>query len=113
MKSRKICLACDLKNDPDLIESYKKFHEPENVWPEVKQSILDAGIIDMKIYLIGNRLFMIMDVSEEFSPERKREMDLANSSVQEWEVLMWKFQQALPWAKPGEKWLEMEQIFTL
>lgn len=29
------------------------------------------------------------------------------------EKLMWKFQKALPEAKPGEKWLLMERIFKL
>jgi len=33
--------------------------------------------------------------------------------VQEWERLMWRFQQALPGAKEGEKWMRMERIFKL
>jgi len=33
--------------------------------------------------------------------------------VQEWETLMWMFQQALPWAKPGEKWVRMGRIYAL
>ena len=111
--SRRICLACDLKDDPDLIEEYKNYHAPGNAWPEINQSIKDAGIEDMQIYLIGNRMFMIMEVNEDFDPEKKAEMDKSNPKVQEWESLMWKFQQELPWAKPGEKWIELEKIFQL
>jgi L-rhamnose mutarotase len=33
--------------------------------------------------------------------------------VQEWEALMWRFQQRLPGAAPGEKWIRMERIFKL
>ena len=77
------------------------------------QSIRDAGIEDMEIYRVGNRLFMIMEVSDGFSFEAKGDSDRANPRVQEWETLMWKYQQALPVAEPGEKWLRMERIFKL
>lgn len=113
MNTKRICLACDLQEDDALIEMYKKNHAPGSVWPEVIQSIKSAGIVDMQIYLTGNRMFMIMDVDETFDPQRKAKMDAENPKVQEWEELMWKFQQGLPWAKPGEKWLQMEQIFGL
>lgn len=113
MNTKRFCLALDLKEDDSLIAEYKKYHAPENAWPEITKSIKDAGIIDMEIYLTGNRLFMIMEVDDSFDPERKAAMDAANTKVQEWEALMWKFQQALPWAKEGEKWIQMEQIFKL
>ena len=67
----------------------------------------------MEIYRIGNRLFMIMETSDEFSFEEKSKLDASNDKVQEWEELMWKYQQALPMANPGEKWLLMDQIFKL
>jgi len=67
----------------------------------------------MEIYRLQNRLFMIMETVDDFSFERKASMDAANVLVQEWEALMWKYQQALPFAKPGEKWMLMEKIFEL
>ena len=109
--TRRYSLTLDLKQDPGLIARYRKYHE--DVWPEVIQSIKDAGIEDMEIYLLGTRLFMIMEVNESFSFEKKARRDQANPKVQEWEQLMWEFQQALPQAKPGEKWLPMERIFKL
>jgi L-rhamnose mutarotase len=105
------CLALDLKDDPVLISEYEAYHR--SIWPEIQKSIRDAGIIQMEIYRISNRLFMIMEVDETFSFERKERMDKANEKVQEWETLMWKYQQALPFAKPGEKWVLMDKIFTL
>jgi L-rhamnose mutarotase len=83
------------------------------VWPEINKSIKDAGIEDMEIYLLGTRLFMIMEVSDKFSFESKSKTDRANPKVCQWEELMWKFQKPLPNAKPGEKWLLMERIFKL
>jgi L-rhamnose mutarotase len=109
--NRRFCLTLDLKNDPALIAEYRRYHE--KIWPEITQSIRDSGIEDMEIYLLGTRMFMIMEVNERFSSEAKARADLQNPKVQEWEKLMWKFQQALPEAKPGEKWLGMERIFKL
>lgn len=108
---RRYCLTLDLKDDPALIAEYKRYHE--HVWPEITKSIRDSGIEDMEIHLLGTRMFMIIEVGENFSFEAKAEADRRNPKVQEWEQLMWKFQQALPQAKLGEKWLPMERIFKL
>jgi L-rhamnose mutarotase len=109
--TRRFCLTLDLKDDPALIAEYRKYHE--KIWPEITESIKNSGIMDMEIYLLGTRMFMIMDANESFSFEKKAKADQINPKVQEWEQLMWKFQQALPGSKPGEKWLSMERIFKL
>ncbi len=101
----------DLVDDPELIAGYREHHR--NVWPEVKQSIVASGIYDMTIYLLGNRLCMVIEAEASFSFEAKAESDAKNEHVQQWEALMWKFQQRLPMAKNGEKWLLMEEIFSL
>lgn len=111
MEHTRYCLALDLIDDPDLILEYEAQHKA--VWPEIQQSILGAGVALMEIYRVGNRLFMIMEVDGGFSFERKAAMDDGNEKVQQWEVLMWKYQLALPFAKPGEKWMLMEKIFSL
>jgi L-rhamnose mutarotase len=109
--SRRYCFALDLKDDPTLIAEYERYHE--RVWPEITRSIHDAGIEDMEIYRVGNRLFMVMEVSDDFSFAAKAAADETDPRVQEWEELMWQYQQPLPLAKPGEKWLRMERIFKL
>ncbi|REG99812.1 L-rhamnose mutarotase [Flavobacterium aquicola] len=108
---QKYCLTVDLKDDPNLINQYIALHQ--EIWPEITQSIKDAGIINLEIYNVGNRLFMIIETDSDFSFEKKSKLDTANLKVQEWETLMWKFQKALPDSKPGEKWILMAKIFEL
>ena len=108
---KRYCLTVDLKDDAALIAEYEAYHKA--VWPEILQSIKKSGITNMEIYRLSNRMFMIMEVDDNFSFEKKAAMDTANTTVQEWEALMWKYQQALPMAKPGEKWMLMEKIFQL
>ncbi|HTM88974.1 MAG TPA: L-rhamnose mutarotase [Terriglobales bacterium] len=108
---RRYCLTLDLKDDPALIAEYRHYHQ--EIWPEITQSIKDAGVENLEIYLLGTRLFMILEVGPTFSFEAKAKADQANPKVREWEELMWKFQRPLPQAQPGEKWLLMERIFQL
>ena len=108
---KRYCLALDLKDDPSLIEEYEKYHRA--VWPENLKGIKDSGIEKMEIYRTGNRLFMIMETVDNFSFEKKSKADQNNPKVQEWERLMSKYQQTLPHAKPGEKWVLMNKIFDL
>lgn len=111
MVLRKLCYACDLIDDPVLIAEYKKYHKA--VWPEIAKSIKRSGIQVMEIYIIANRLFMIMEVDKTFNLQRKQEMDATNTKVQEWEKLMWIYQKSLPLAEEGEKWILMERIYKL
>ena len=108
---KRYTLALDLVDDPALIAEYEKLHE--RIADEIAKSITDAGITEMEIYRIGNRLFMIMETEDDFSFTKKGEMDASNLKVQEWETLMWKYQSALPIAKEGEEWLLMDRIFKL
>jgi L-rhamnose mutarotase len=111
METRKYYLFCDLIDDEKLISEYKDYHK--NVWPEIIKSIKDSGIVNMEIYNKGNRLFMVMEVNDTFSFEKKSSMDTNNPKVQEWETLMWNYQQKAPIAKEGEKWLLLDEIFKL
>lgn len=105
------CLTLDLKNEEAAIAEYKRYHE--KIWLEVKQSLFDTGIVDMEIYLLGTRMFMIMDVDEQFSFTAKAAADEANEKVQEWETIMHRFQQQLPGAAAGQWWMVMDRVFSL
>ncbi len=105
------CFALDLKDEPQAIAQYEQYHTA--VWEGILVSIKQAGISAMEIYRAGNRLFMIMETEASFSFEQKSQMDADNPLVQQWETLMEQYQQRLPFAKPGEKWVLMQQIFKL
>jgi L-rhamnose mutarotase len=107
----RFCLTLDLKDDPALIAEYEAWHQ--NVWPEIIESIRASGIENMQIYRFSNRLFMIMEVNGTFSFDKKAAADAQNEKVQQWEELMWKYQQSVPGSKPGEKWVMMDKIFEL
>jgi L-rhamnose mutarotase len=108
---KRYSLTVDLKDDASLIAEYEAYHR--EIRPEIRKSIVEAGITDMQIFRLGNRLFMIMETVDDFDFERKAAMDAANPKVQEWEALMWKYQQPVPGGKPGEKWVLMKQIYSL
>ena len=104
-------LALDLKNDPHLIAQYEAHHQA--VWPEVIESIISSGIVRCDIYRIENRLTMILETTPDFDFETKAMTDAQNPKVQAWEKLMWEYQQAIPTAQPGQKWVLMKRIFSI
>jgi L-rhamnose mutarotase len=108
---RRYALALDLADDPALIAEYERHHAA--VWPSVEKSLRDAGVERLEIYRTGSRLFMVLEVSPSFSFDAKAAADAAHPGVQEWERLMWTYQRALPWAKPGEKWVLMDCLYRL
>lgn len=108
---QRYCLALDLKKSPKLIAEYERYHE--KIPEAIERSIREAGVTNLEIYRIGNRLFMILEATENFSFEKKAAMDASNPDVQAWETLMWRFQKPLKEAQEGEKWLLMRPIFKL
>jgi len=107
------CLTLDLHDDPNLIAEYKRYHQRENIWPEVVGNIKGQGILSEQIYLLGTRLVMILQTTDNFSLEAKAAADATNSKMREWEELMWKYQKPLPQVRAGEKWIPMEKIFEV
>jgi L-rhamnose mutarotase len=110
---KRLIYALDLKDDPALIEEYERWHQAQRIWPEIVRSQEAAGIREAQIYRTGNRLILILDVGAQFDPAAKAAADAADARVQAWQKLMWNYQQALPWAQPGQKWVPMSRIFSL
>jgi L-rhamnose mutarotase len=116
MKLRRECFAVDLKDHPSHIESYRHWHRPGGPPREVTRSLRAAGIAALDIYLIGNRLFMVIDFASHYSAAAKAAADASNPHVQAWNALMNGLQQELPF--PGGdavsgKWRPMEHIYSL
>lgn len=112
-QSIRYCLALDLKDDSDLIAEYIEYHRAENIWPQITKNIQEAGILDMEIYHIGDRLFMLMETTENFDPNAPAKSAEGQEISEEWERLMWTYQKPLKWAKAGEKWCKLTKIFDL
>lgn len=109
---KEYAFAVNLKDDPETIRKYKEYHA--NIWPEVASALKEVGITGMHIYILGRRLFMVMQAGDEFKPEVDFPRYLSlHPRCQEWEDLMGAFQEKCPEAKPEEKWANMERIFEL
>lgn len=105
--------ALDLQDDPQLIEEYERWHRRDRIWPEIVRSLYSSGIEEAEIFRAGNRLVLVLQVAADFDADAKAAADLSDPRVAAWEALMWKYQKALPFAQPGEKWLPMRRIFSL
>jgi len=110
---QRLTYALDLRDDPEVIAEYEAWHRADKIWPAVVESLRACGLTNLEIFRTGNRLFLIIEAPDEFSPQAKATADAANADVQAWEQLMWSFQRALPWSGPGQKWVPMQRIFSL
>ncbi len=113
VKTKRYCQTLDLKDDPKLIELYKKRHAKGEVWQEILDGIRQVGILDMEIYLLGTKLFMIVETPHQFNWDNAFEKLSKLPRQQEWEEYMSIFQQSNPHATATEKWTLMERIFHL
>ena len=110
---KRYCKTLNLEDDPGLIEDYKKVHMPENTWPEITQGMIEVGILDMEIYIMGTRLFMIMDTLPEFDHDRDMALLATKPRQSEWEAFVSRFQKTSSEATADEKWQIMDRIYKL
>jgi L-rhamnose mutarotase len=110
---QRLYFALDLRDDHALIEEYEKWHHPDNVWPEIVETLRAAGIGELEILRCGNRLIMIIEAPAEFSVATLAALETANPRVRGWEDLMWRYQLPLPFASAGQKWVPMKRVFSL
>lgn len=108
---KRVCLTCDLKNNPELIAEYKRYHQTENNWPEINKGISDAGIQLMDIFLLDDRMFMICEIDENDDFDAVWAKIGTYPRQSEWEKLMSTFQQAVP--GHSLEWVKMEKVFSL
>ena len=104
-------MALDLIDDSSVVEKYKKYHQA--VWPEVLAGLRDIGICKMKIFLHGRRMFMYLETTDYFEPNRDLMRYASSKRASEWDTLMREFQEPVPGAGPNEWWAPMEEVFDL
>ncbi|MEG1685531.1 MAG: L-rhamnose mutarotase [Bacteroides sp.] len=110
---KRYCQTLDLRDNPELIAEYRKRHSQENAWPEILDGIREVGILEMEIYILGTRLFMIVETTLDFDWNTSMERLNTLPRQQEWEEYMSIFQQAEPGASSAEKWQLMDRMFHL
>jgi L-rhamnose mutarotase len=110
---KRFCKYIRLKDDPKLIEEYKKLHANGAGWPEITEGMKQVGIIDMELYISGTDLFMVMDTKADFDHEKAMTQLAELPRQTEWEALVSKYQMASSQAPAGEKWRLLERIYKL
>lgn len=113
MNTKRYCQTLNLKDNPELIRTYREIHSEEKMWPEILAGIRQVGILEMEIYLLGTRLFMIVEVPEDFDWDKQMAILARLPRQEEWEAFTSRFQQALSTYSSAEKWQLMERIFHL
>jgi L-rhamnose mutarotase len=110
---KRFCKTLTLEDDPGLIADYKKVHSAGETWPEITQGMIDVGILDMEIYIVGTRLFMIMDTVPDFNHDTAMSELATKPRQSEWEAYVSRFQRTTAEASADEKWQSMERIYKL
>ena len=110
---KRYCQTLDLRDSPELIAEYRKRHSQAEVWPEILAGIHEVGILEMEIYILGTRLFMIVEAPVDFDWDTAMARLNTLPRQQEWEEYMSILQQAAPGMSSAEKWRPMERMFHL
>ena len=110
---KRYCQTLNLKDNPELIAEYRKRHSKGEVWPETLAAIREVGILEMEIYILGTRLFMIVETPLDFEWDTAMDRMATLPKQEEWEAYMAVFQQAEAGASSAEKWQLMDRMFYL
>lgn len=110
---KRYCRTLDLRDDAALIAEYRRRHSQTEIWPEVMAGIREVGILEMEIYILDTRLFMIVETALDFDWDTAMDRLSTLPRQQEWEDYMSIFQLAAPGATSAQKWQPMERMFHL
>lgn len=110
---KRYCQTLSLRDNQELIEAYRKAHSKEESWPEIRAGIREVGILEMEIYILGSKLFMIVETPLNFDWDKAMAKLATLPRQAEWEEYVAKFQQCAEGATSDEKWQMMERMFYL
>lgn len=110
---KRYCQTMDLRDNAELIRKYKEAHDRDHFWDEIKQGIRSVGILEMEIYILGTRLFMIVETPLDFDWDSAMVRLATLPRQEEWEAYVAQFQQCNENATSDEKWRMMERMFYL
>ena len=110
---KRYCQTLDLKDSPELIAEYRRRHDEGEAWSEILWGIREVGVLEMEIYILDTRLFMIVEAPLDFDWDTAMARLATLPRQQEWEDYMSEFQQSKPGCSSDEKWRMMERMFYL
>ena len=110
---KRYCQTLNLKDNPELVAEYRKRHAEGEVWPETLAAIREVGILEMEIYILDTKLFMIVETPLDFEWDSALAKMATVPRQEEWEAYMAVFQQAEAGASSADKWQLMERMFHL
>lgn len=110
---KRYCQTLDLRDNPELIAEYRRRHSQEHIWKEIPEGIRQVGILEMEIYLLGTRLFMIVETPLDFDWDTAMARLGTLPRQAEWEDYMAEFQLVKAGMSSAEKWQLMDRIFHL
>ena len=110
---KRYCQTLDLRDNPELIAEYRRRHSAAHVWPEILKGIREVGILEMEIYILDNKLFMIVETPLDFNWDEAMARLATLPRQQEWEMFMSRFQDCSADASADEKWQMMDRMFYL
>lgn len=111
--TKRYCQTLDLRDNAELIAEYRKRHSEGEAWPEILEGIREVGILEMEIYILGTRLFMIVETPLDFNWDEAMARLNTLPRQEEWEEYMSIFQNVKPGQSSAEKWQMMERMFHL
>lgn len=85
---KRYCQTLELRDNPELIAEYRRRHSREEAWPEIRQGIREVGILEMEIYILGTKLFMIVETPLDFDWDEAMAKLATLPRQQEWEDYM-------------------------
>ena len=112
-KTKRYVQTLELRDDPDMIKEYLKWHSEEYHWKEIRDGIKAVGILEMEIYILGTRLVMIVDAPEDFDWQAAMDKLATLPRQAEWEAVVARLQGCRADARSDEKWQMMERMFYL
>ena len=99
----------DLNNEADVLEAYDEAHRPGNTPRAVIEAQRRHGIAEMEIYRAGDRLIMIMEVTDSYNPAALDTDSARSVEITSWHQRMAQLQKA-PLAD-GMAWPEARRVF--
>ncbi|MBO4642850.1 MAG: L-rhamnose mutarotase [Bacteroidaceae bacterium] len=112
-ETKRFVQILELRDDPEMIAQYRKWHSQEYQWKEIRDGIREVGILEMEIYILGTKLVMIVDAPIDFDWDKAMARLATLPRQAEWEAFVAKFQGCSAEARSDEKWQMMERMFYL